>query len=256
MIADSIHFTGHHCFKTGWSGFDTVRPINVIIGRNNTGKSHLLDLVEAMCKAKQIGRGWRCKYSGLLDEDTLKSVFPPGQGGGDLRGRHWEDHGLHFLNQAVGWETDVSGVPKDVTFGAGFDHRSQFGKNSTDYRLAQIHNALRRVTHRLSNSQFLRLLADRDVRPEKQSKELALSPDGRGATNIVRRYLLTASLQYPREVIQVEVLNALNRVFAGDGHFTEIAVKVLDEITTDAHDWEVYLGQDKKGLVALSSSGS
>ena len=49
MIVDSIHFKGHTCFKKEWSGFDRVRPINVIIGRNNSGKSHLLDLVDALC---------------------------------------------------------------------------------------------------------------------------------------------------------------------------------------------------------------
>ena len=31
MIVDSIRFRGHTCFKTGWSGFDTVKPINVIV---------------------------------------------------------------------------------------------------------------------------------------------------------------------------------------------------------------------------------
>ena len=44
MIVDSIYFKGHTCFKNEWSGFDTIKPINVIIGRNNSGKSHLLDL--------------------------------------------------------------------------------------------------------------------------------------------------------------------------------------------------------------------
>jgi predicted GTPase len=41
MIAESVKFRGHGCFKNEWAGFDTIKPINVIIGRNNTGKSHL-----------------------------------------------------------------------------------------------------------------------------------------------------------------------------------------------------------------------
>ena len=32
MIVDSIYFKGHTCFKNEWSGFDTIKPINVIIG--------------------------------------------------------------------------------------------------------------------------------------------------------------------------------------------------------------------------------
>ena len=48
MNIDSMHFKGHLCFKKEWAGFDTIKPINVIIGRNNSGKSHLLTLVEAL----------------------------------------------------------------------------------------------------------------------------------------------------------------------------------------------------------------
>ena len=48
MIVDSIYFKGHRCFRNEWSGFETVKPLNVVIGRNNSGKSNLLDLVEAV----------------------------------------------------------------------------------------------------------------------------------------------------------------------------------------------------------------
>ena len=56
MKAESIYFKGHSCFKNNWAGFDEIKPINVIIGRNNSGKSHLLDLVEALCDGKLFDR--------------------------------------------------------------------------------------------------------------------------------------------------------------------------------------------------------
>ena len=51
MRAESVYFKGHLCFQREWAGFDTIKPINVIIGRNNSGKSHLLELVEALGEA-------------------------------------------------------------------------------------------------------------------------------------------------------------------------------------------------------------
>ena len=57
MNIDSIYFKGYSCFKKDWAGFDTIKPVNVIIGRNNSGKSHLLDLVEALCKGRTV-RPW------------------------------------------------------------------------------------------------------------------------------------------------------------------------------------------------------
>lgn len=68
MIVDSIYFKGHRCFKSEWSGFDTVKPLNVVIGRNNSGKSHLMDLVEAVCANKLEGQGWQNQCEGALDE--------------------------------------------------------------------------------------------------------------------------------------------------------------------------------------------
>ena len=37
---------------------------------------------------------------------------------------------------------------------------------------------------------FRRLLADRDISPEKESSDDILEEDGRGATNLVRRYIM------------------------------------------------------------------
>jgi len=57
MIADSISFRGHDCFKKEWAGFNSIKPVNVIIGRNNTGKSRLLDLAGAVCEGTLAQRG-------------------------------------------------------------------------------------------------------------------------------------------------------------------------------------------------------
>ena len=75
MNIDSIYFKGYSCFKKGWAGFDTIKPINVIIGRNNSGKSHLLDLVEALCKDELFDHGWEYRFGGVLDEGSLKKFW-------------------------------------------------------------------------------------------------------------------------------------------------------------------------------------
>ena len=72
MNIDLIYFKGYSCFKKEWAGFDTIKPINVIIGRNNSGKSHLLDLVEALCKDELFNRGWEYRFGGVLDEGSLR----------------------------------------------------------------------------------------------------------------------------------------------------------------------------------------
>jgi hypothetical protein len=257
MIADSVRFCGHQCFKKEWSGFEPVKPINVIIGRNNSGKSRLLDLVQALCENKLKGRGWRYRFSGVLDEESLKSVFKPDFIRGDLGGQHWSDHGVHFLGRRVEWDADGNLKPSGPSFADGFDPKSPYGKVSTAARLKHICEAIENVSHTLAGSVFRPLLADRDIRPEMPTTQLQLSSDGSGATNIIRRFIVTSNPRYPREVIQRDLLAALNVVFGSDGQFTEIQVKEHDEDGTEKKgSWEVYLGEEKKGLIPLSISGS
>ena len=111
MTADSVHFTEHLCFKEGWSGFDTVELLNVIIGRNNSGKSHLLDLVDALCRGSGELRRWRCRFRGKLDQDSVTSVFRQNTRGGALGGNHWDEQGRYLVDMPVSWETNRGGDP-------------------------------------------------------------------------------------------------------------------------------------------------
>jgi hypothetical protein len=258
MIIDSISFRGYRCFKKDWAGFDSIKPINVIIGKNNTGKSQLLDLVAVLCKGKLEEKGWRYLCRGVLDERSLRPFFPENTTQGELGGNHWQDHGWQFVGVKVAWEMDEHANPTELSFLEGFDPKSPYGERSTNIRRAGILEALKRTSHKLSGTVFRRLFADRDIRPETPNKDLLLEPNGQGATNIIRRYIVTTNPKFPREVIQRDLLTALNEIFGNDGQFTEIEIKNHDEAGPGKQEghWEVFLGEEKKGLIALSNSGS
>ncbi len=255
MNIDSIHFKGHSCFKKEWAGFDTIKPINVIIGRNNSGKSHLLDLVEALCDGTINGQGWQYRCSSVLDEESLRSKFPENTSGGALGGNHWQAHGQHFVDKPITWKVDTSG---SIVFSDDFKLDSPRGENSTNVRRSLISQILQNVTHQFNGHSFRRLLADRDIKTEPQDVNLTLGPDGNGASNIIRRFILTTNVEFPREIIQRELRGALNSIFGNDGQFSEIQVQHHDDGTSGGlqDHWEVYLGEDKKGLIPLSKSGS
>jgi putative ATP-dependent endonuclease of the OLD family len=261
MIAQSVKFRGHRCFKNEWAGFDEIKPLNVIIGRNNTGKSHLLDLAEALCGNNLINVGWPLHCRGVFDEASLRTCFRENTSDGPLQGNHWRDHGRHFVGVEIAWYVNVPNTHCRPIFAEGFDARSGFGPRSSEGRISLLHNLLQAAKHTLSGKSFRRLLADRDIRAESASNTLSLGPDGSGATNIIRRYILSSSPKLSRNLIQNELLAALNDIFKTDGKFTEIQVKHHDEQGADTssnvvNGYEVYLGEDKKGLVALSRSGS
>ena len=258
MNIDSIYFKGHLCFQKEWAGFDTIKPINIIIGRNNSGKSHLLDLVEALCSKDKIdSQSWQYRCSGVLDEELLRIGFREDHRGGGLGGNHWLEHGQYFVNIPITWEVGTNGDISNEVFPDDFNLNSPYGESSTNARLLLIRQLLQNTTHPFNEHSFRRLLADRDIKTEPATVKLTLGPDGNGASNIIRRFILTANEEFPREVIQRELLKALNSIFGNDGQFSEIQVQHHDETPGEKQDhWEIYLGEDKKGLIPLSKSGS
>ena len=256
MKADSVYFKEHPCFQKEWAGFDTIKPINVIIGRNNSGKSHLLDLVEALAQGNLGGRGWRTQCRGALDEDSLRGQFREGLSGGRLGGDHWHHHGKLLVDKKVTWEIDRNGNVSEVDFSADATFRPFSNSHAHQDKLSRIKKVLSRPIHQLSNKSFCKLAADRDIKTEPSETGLALGSDGNGATNIIRRFI--TSEQLPRELIQQELLKALNVIFGNDGHFTEIQVQEHDDQKASEKQghWEVYLGEERKGLISLTNSGS
>ena len=258
MRADSVHFKGHLCFQKEWAGFDTIKPINVIIGRNNSGKSHLLDLVDELSQGKPDGRGWQYQYRGVLDEKSLRGGFPESTSGGELGGNFWHDHGRHFVDAEIMWEIDANGTVLKVDFSSDLTLESRYGERSANARLAAIKQIVSKPAHQLNGKLFRRLLADRDIQAEKEMPNLRLEANGIGASNVIRRFILTANPLYPSAVVQRELLSGLSSIFGSDGRFLGIQVKHHDdeEAPGPRDHWEVYLEEEEKGLIPLSSSGS
>ena len=186
MRVNSVFFKGHLCFQKEWAGFETIKPINIIIGRNNSGKSHLLDLVESLCRGNPGGRdgdNWQYQCRGVLDEESLKSQFPEGASSTDLVGDLWYSHGNHYVGVEITWEIDARGRVQKIDFPNDFRPQS-YGGSSAENRLVRIKEIVKSPIHQLNGSSFRKLAADRDIKTEPTEKELTLGSDGSGATNI------------------------------------------------------------------------
>ena len=258
MEATSVYFKGNLCFKDYWVGFEKVKPINVIIGRNNSGKSQLLDLVKVLCGDALRTANWDVRCSGALDELSLKAWFRQGVSGGELEGYHWDDHGKHLVDSRISWETSAgSEVAKILEVDESFRH-GQLGSRKEAERKYVVSRLLINSTHILSGKGFRRPRADRDIGLEPEKLQLNLDENGEGATNLIRRFILSSNEDLPREVIQSDLLQALNLVFETDGNFLEIQVQNHDDQSPERPQsaWEVYLSEQSEGLIPLSMSGS
>ncbi|WP_081337068.1 AAA family ATPase [Pseudomonas putida] len=223
-IPTGFHLKNYKSFgKTGVKIKDT-KAINVIIGRNNIGKSALLHALDFLCKNGEhiptIGES--IEITQHLDDKTLMQVFQVGVSGGEIGGRHWENHGVNFVGKAFTW--------KDIS------------KNSTEFvaidaqaSQAQLKHICKiRPTSNFRSKIHVKLDADRDVTPESIDEGLSLSNKGVGATRIIHKYL--HHVEFDRTLIQDKLLSALNQVFSPDIIFDEIVTRYHSSL----NQWEIF----------------
>ncbi|MCE4364968.1 MULTISPECIES: ATP-dependent nuclease [Xanthomonas] len=256
MGMTSVKVKGMSCFTGDWCGFDEFKPLNIIIGRNNTGKSQLLSLVETLCsteRRKPRGIGY-LRINAILEESHLRSQFHESTSSGAARGNHWTDNGARFVDTPMTWIEDplrsitveqIAPKSRDIN-----NLRSPYVNH--DFATPLLANVTPNIPYPFANKIFRHILADRDIKKEQASPTGELGPDGSGATNLIREYLINAEhISRTERLIQRDLRGALNEIFGPDGHFTRISVQ-----QHASGEWEVFLEEERKGLVAMSRSGS
>src|SRR5262245_11267129 len=106
--ATKIHVQNYKSFGNDEQGFDRIEPINLIVGRNNSGKSALLDLVQFSCggfdfSSAAHNRSGQLKFilEARLSEQNIAAVFRKDTSGGPyLHGNHFE-FGKRFIGRRI-----------------------------------------------------------------------------------------------------------------------------------------------------------
>jgi putative ATP-dependent endonuclease of OLD family len=240
------------CFGENEAGFEEFQPINIIIGRNNSGKSALLDVLDLCIAQGKIfnqqlhshqNSTFEVRISQALDERTLQQVFPSNSRGGGVPGRtHWE-YGTKFVGSRI--------VRKyEAPWAAGFFDGPNFPELPPQAKTQAINNIITQLTYPFTDVLLLRIAAERDVQPEASDVNRRLKPNGNGVTNIVRAFINSDDL--PRHEVELNLLNDLNIVYRGDSKFLGIICQENEGI----NQWEIFLREENKGDIRLSQSGS
>ncbi|MEY2580003.1 MAG: hypothetical protein QOI49_2827 [Verrucomicrobiota bacterium] len=235
----------YKCFGSEAYGFDRILRVNLIIGRNNSGKSALLDLVDFLTSPKNLdelghqGRKPIVILSSPLTTAEIQQVFSPGSSGGRIRGNHWI-YGQKWVGAPFSWIVQEGGQLAyhssdpafDLDIVGDYPHSLAGGKG----------NPFRELV-------FKRLDADRNIVPEPDNTDRIVKSSGAGATNVVQNFINKVDL--PRSLVETTLLKELNAIFEPDGVFTDIVVE------QDKNGlWEIRIAEEHKGHVALSHTGS
>jgi putative ATP-dependent endonuclease of the OLD family len=244
--SSSLRVSNYKCFSNTLQGFETILPMNLIIGRNNSGKSALLDLVEAaeapirLAAHGHLGARPMVEYGTALSEEVIRTFFPDNHSGGPIPGNHWE-FGKQFIGKEVRFSIDSDGQFSFISSELPLPH--SFDRETLN-RLARV------VGNPFTGYKVSRLAAARDIVPEVDSQDVSLAPNGAGATRMLQSFI--NKIGYPSDLVEHELLNQLNSIVAPDAAFSRITVQ--QDPSTGL--WEVFLEEEEKGRIALTQSGS
>ncbi len=97
-----------------------------------------------------------------------------------------------------------------------------------------------------------RIFAERNIFPEIENESMLVDGNGNGITRIINNFLNKSN--YNESLVREKLLSKLNEIMGEDATFTEIVTQQVK--ISDKTNWEIFLREDKKGRIPLSSSGS
>lgn len=267
VVSDNtVKFKGYKCFKDEFAGFDKIMPINIIIGKNNSGKSSLIDLIRFVINFKKGNKDIPDQVCFKLEkevtESILKTAFNEYKSEGRLGGNHWHQHGTHIMG--IRWLSELDKNFKLIK--EGWKDEEFFSRNDPNKKAEIRKHQLLQSMQSIENTEFRKptffndkmlknILSERDIVPEihindSNNNNIAIQPNGVFCTNMVQRYLVNAELD--RELMRTKLRDALNEIFEPDSSFNEILVRRLES----SDKFEIFFDESETGLVPLSKSGS
>lgn len=235
-------------------GFDNLEKFNILIGRNNIGKSTLLSILNQLnhiTNAEPYEKKITVdlEFSIIIDS-VPQNIFPRNTSNSEV-GNYFE-YGETLVGKTITYEFSRLDNDFHIKSIDSFVYQP-YGEASLKATADQLLSELGHVSLRqfVSNYKIIKLDADRNLLPEIESTSLKIDTDGVGATNLIRTYLHNS--EYDFKVVEKEILNALNKIVLPDEHFDRI---MCQEIISDTDTkWEIHL-VNENGRIPLSSSGS
>ena len=241
MDVKKIDVINYKCFSN--IHIDNIKPINIIIGKNNIGKSSVLDIIEGIYGSRAININTKIILTKEMDEDVISRVFQKNTSGGTIGGNHYE-FGKKYIGQ------DISFIRKPDSSNQIPDDFEKYNPNLTisqiDYwsRVARLIKIDSKVTKRIS--------AERNIFPEDNDDNMIVDSNGNGITRIITNYLNRS--KYNENLVKHDLLQNLNKIMGEDANFTEVVTQQID--SAEGTKWEIYLREEGKGRIPISESGS
>ena len=223
-------------------------PISLLVGRNNSGKSAVIDALDivlsngknARSAHSRSGTQYSIEIGSVLTEQSLRPVFHENTSSAEVPAQnHWE-FGSRFIGAKLVRSYGPSWHPNWVSG----PNLASISEGRKEFFAQEIMKAAPTPAGLL-----FRIAAERNVVPEKEATPEPVKPDGTGLTNLIRAFLYNSDL--PMLEVEKSLLDDLNTIYLGDAKFTRILAR-----RHGTGHWELYLQEENGQPIQLSESGS
>ena len=244
IINQSIKIKNYKCFiGEEPQGFEEIYPINIIIGKNNSGKSSLIDLISFIGNIETMkNKRGNQEAIALFVQRKLnnKNVTV-------LENAHFELGNNRFKfteTTIVKYSLAISkngGLPYDIEI----DNIPIPASNDYTSIVFELANDI------FKNKDIVQVKAERDIVSESPTVDsITVNPNGALATNALRE-IINAN-EYDADIVNVVLLEAINRIVKPDIEFKQIYVEHKEGIA----NWEIYFKDLQGNKIPLSEMGS
>lgn len=236
-----IRFKGYKAFSNAeYTEMDNLSRINVIIGKNNCGKTSLLEIIEKIFDSEiKLRIGFEVdeiQFDMPFSDEMVNRVFANLSGIGS-----WTKSRLsnYTKDKLFTFKLTASSNPEIVN-----DNFQDLG--------GHINRAGSVVADRRKRYRFRKVTAERNIHPENVDEQVFLSSNGEGASNLIATFLNDSN--YDERLIEEKFLSALNQIMKPEAEFESIRVQ---QVTYgEKRLWEVFLQEKGFQRVPLSKTGS
>lgn len=221
MYPNTIRIQNYKCFQDDLQGFEKLLPINIIIGKNNAGKSTLIDIIENIC----IRNG---SFQSILSE----VIFTQSE---------FEQFLSNYSHSLIEDKDEVQQYYELNLKGTKFYYVLKYDNNKLEFKFNEQNNInpsipkfhgvdilgiISKYPINLPLSRnFRRLNAERNINPEGVNNSFNIASNGEGATNTIQQFYTRIDLNL-RKVITNEFLNILNSILNPEIEFKEISTQI------------------------------
>lgn len=210
-----IKINNYKCFKDQPQGFSKIRPINVIIGKNNSGKSSLIELIEQIVHPKESffeaspnKQPTEILITQQLDDKSIRSIFHESTRSGPIPtnlGNHYE-YGKAWVGTNITYSVNGTGKRKLV----GYEKQVIHGRDM----FASLVNVLPLP---FDGKSFKKISSERDISQEVEQYPAKLDHKGSGATNLIQVFLNRS--EFDSKVVEKDLLVEINKIFKSGNSF-------------------------------------